>query len=65
MARTRIPPHMRKCEIKRRLTAMVETARVLGLEIGGVRMTANGEITLLDKSGSPSESDSDEKWLGS
>lgn len=56
---------MRKCEIKRRLTAMVETARVLGLEIGGVRMTANGEITLLDKSGSPSESDQEAKWLGS
>lgn len=42
----------------------MKVASESGLEIGGVRLTPAGEITLLDKSTSPSESDEEAEWLG-
>lgn len=65
MPRHPIPTHLRTCEIKRRVAAMMKAATEIGFEIGSVRMTPQGEITLLDKHQSISDSDPEAKWLGS
>jgi len=59
-----IPQHLRASELRRRLSILMKVASESGLEIGGVRLTPAGEITLLDKSTSPSESDEEAEWLG-
>ena len=55
---------MRASEIKRRLSAMLKAAKMMGFEVGGVRMNADGEITLLDKNAKLRDSVTETKWLG-
>ena len=64
MSKHALPNHMRASEIKRRLSAMLKAANKMGFEVGGVRMSADGEITLLDKTALPRDSDTETKWLG-
>lgn len=58
------PSHLKSPEIRRRLTMLVRTARELGVEIGGIRLAPDGEITLLDKSQPPANNDVETRWLG-
>lgn len=64
MAKQELPRHLRSCEIKRRLKAMLRAADTMGFEVGGVRLTAEGEITLLDKTTQPRDSKAEAEWLG-
>lgn len=63
-SRAPIPRHLRAPELKRRVGILMKAALEAGFEVGGVRLTPSGEITLLDKSTVPSESDTESKWLG-
>ena len=64
MSKHTLPNHMRTSEIKRRLSAMLKAAKKMGFEVGGVRMSADGEITLMDKNAKLRDSDMETKWLG-
>ena len=64
MSKHALPNHMRASEIKRRLSAMLKAAKMMGFEVGGVRMNADGEITLLDKNAKLRDSVTETKWLG-
>jgi len=42
-------------EIKRRVRALTECAREAGLDVAGIRMSPDGEITVVDKSALPAK----------
>ncbi len=64
MAKPLTPDHLRSCEIKRRLTAMLKAAEIVGWEVGGIRLTPAGDITILDKSALPANDNIEAEWLG-
>ena len=64
MSNEQIPPHLRSPEIKRRLRALLKAVEGVGWKVGGVRLTPNGEITILDKSMLPANDNIEAEWLG-
>ncbi len=62
--KTHLPRHLTSTELKRRVSALMKAAQDHGFEIGGVRLDADGEITLLDKSSQLRDPDAETKWLG-
>ena len=59
-----LPQHLRSTELKRRIAALMKAAESHGFEVGGLRLNAEGDITLLDKTALPRDSDTETKWLG-
>ncbi len=59
-----LPQHLRAAELKRRIKLLVTAARSCGMEVGGVKLTPEGEITLLDKTEIPDSNKINNQWLG-
>lgn len=50
-------PRLSSAEIKRRVKLLAESAHEQGMDIGAIRMSASGEISVLDKSAIPTNPD--------
>lgn len=53
MTRQLPPPRLSSAEIKRRVKLLAETAKAQGMNVGAIRLSATGDISVVDASAVP------------